>query len=113
MTTLPHDIPDLYLAPLILALDARIEELALLDLEQLRLHVAMVSDTADWTRELRELGLIRAVQHLIDCHHWERSWSPRGICLSHGNHQLVLGVPPTFTEFLSGTASGAGLVALP
>ncbi len=101
LTTIPHDLSDLYLAPVVLALEARIEQLGLLDREKLALHVALVSDQADWTRDLRESALLKAVRHLIDCHNWELSWDPRGIRLTHGIHGLVLGVPATFVEFLS------------
>ncbi len=71
MPTLPHDIPDMYLAPVILAVDARIEELASLDLQHLREQVALVSDMPDWTRDMRETALLRALGHLIDCHQWK------------------------------------------
>jgi hypothetical protein len=103
MTTLPHDITDLHLAPVVLALDARIEELGALDLKRLRFEVALESDMADWNREMRESGLLTAVQHMIDCHGWQLSWDPRGIRMTHGEHRLVLGVPATFVEFLSGS----------
>jgi hypothetical protein len=92
----------LYLAPVVLALEARIEELGLLDPEKLALHVALVSDQADFTRDMRESALLKAVGHRIDCHNWELSWDPRGIRLTHGIHGLVLGVPPTFVDFLAG-----------
>lgn len=102
MAAMPHDIPDLYLAPVLLAIDARIAELGALDVEELATQVALVSDKADWTRDLRESGLLEAVRHLIDCHSWELSWDPRGIRMSHDEHHIVLGVPATFVEFLSG-----------
>ena len=103
MTTVPHDVTDLYLAPVVLAVDARIEELGSLDPEQLAHHVALVSDQPDWTRDLRESALLRAVEHLIDCHSWELSWDERGIRLTHSGHQLVLGVPATLVEYVSGS----------
>jgi hypothetical protein len=107
MTSLPHDTTDLLLAPVVLALDARISELGRLDPEQLAMHVALTGDTADWTRQLREQALIRAVSHLIDCHGWELSWDPRGLRVSHGGHTVVLGVPRTFAAYLEGAAGGA------
>jgi hypothetical protein len=76
-------------------------------MDELDKQVALISDKADWTRDLRESGLLETVRHLIDCHHWELSWDPRGLRLSHGDHQFVLGVPPTFSEFLSGAIAGA------
>jgi len=106
MPTLPHDVPDLYLAPVVLALETRIEELAQLDVDALSTEVAVVSNTAGWTRELREAGLLQAVRYLIDCHGWTLSWDPRGLRLTHGRHEVVLGVPATFTDYLAGAPHG-------
>ena len=102
MPVLPHDISDLRLAPVVLTLDARIEELRKLDLNELHKHVALVGDRPDTNLELREEGLLAAVSHTIDCHDWTLSWHPRGIQVSHANHHLVLGVPSTFTDYLLG-----------
>jgi len=102
MPVLPHDISDLHLAPLVLALDARIDELSKLTLDELHRHIALVSDRADWTREVREEGLVVAVQHALDCHDWKLTWHDRGIRLSHGSHHLVLGAPATFAEYVEG-----------
>ena len=54
MATRPHDISDLYLAPVVLAVDARIEELGQLDKDRLTYEVALESDSPDFTRHLRE-----------------------------------------------------------
>src|SRR5271166_5058427 len=98
MATRPHDVADLYLAPVLLAVDARIEELGHLDKEQLAYEVALESDGPDLTRRMREEALITAVTHLTECHHWEFSWDPRGLRLSHDMHTFVLGVPEVFLE---------------
>ena len=106
MATRPHDITDLYLAPVVLALDARIEELGRLDRDRLVYEVALESDSPDFTSSMREDGLIRTVTHLVDSHDWEFSWDPRGLRLTHDAHTFVLGIPAVFLEFLDGT-SGA------
>ncbi len=100
MTTLPHDITDLYLAPVVLAVDARIAELGQLDKKDLVYQVALESDTPDFTRQMREDALIRTIIHLIDTHDWEFGWDPRGLRMVHGAHTLVLGIPATFREYL-------------
>jgi hypothetical protein len=100
MATRPHDIPDLYLAPVVLEVDARIEELGHLDKERLAYEVALESDEPDFTRDMREEALIRTVTHLIDCHGWELSWDPRGLRLTHSTHTFVLGIPAVFLEYL-------------
>jgi hypothetical protein len=100
MPARPHDISDLYLAPIALEVDARIEELGRLDKERLAYEVALEADTPDFTRELREEGLIRTITHLIETHHWDFSWDPRGLRLSHEAHTFVLGIPAVFVQYL-------------
>jgi hypothetical protein len=105
MIVLPHDIPDLYFAPVVLDLNARIDELSRLSPDALSERVALVSDMADWTPALRDAALLRTVQHDIDCHDWDLSWDERGVRVRHGAHQAVLGVPATFVSFLAGQTS--------
>lgn len=100
MATRPHDITDLYLAPVALAVDARIEELGRLDKDGLAYEVAVESDLPDLTRRFREDALIRAITHLVDRHDWVLSWDPRGVRLTHDGHSLVLGIPAVFLEYL-------------
>ena len=104
MANMPHDITDLYLAPVVLAVDARIDELGHLDKDALAYEVALESDSPDFTRGMREDALIRTVTHLIDSHDWEFSWDPRGLRLTHDAHTFVLGIPAVFLEFLEGTS---------
>jgi hypothetical protein len=100
MAARPHDMTDLYLAPVALAVDARIEELSHLDKDGLAYEVALESDSPDFTRPIREEALIRTVTHRIDCHGWKLSWDPRGLRLAHDAHTLVLGVPAVFLEYV-------------
>jgi hypothetical protein len=102
MATRPHDITDLYLAPVVLAVDARITELGLLDRNRLAYEVALESDSPDFTRAMREEGLIRTITHMIDQHAWKFSWDERGLRLTHDAHTLVLGIPPVFRDYLAG-----------
>jgi hypothetical protein len=103
MATRPHDITDLYLAPVALAVDARIEELGHVDSERLAYEVALESDSPDFTRAMREEALIRTITHLIDVHDWAVSWDPRGLRLTHDAHTFVLGIPAVFVEYLEGS----------
>jgi hypothetical protein len=100
MATRPHDATDLYLAPVLLAVDARIEELGKLDKDGLAYEVALESDSPGATRHMREEALIRTVTHLIDPHHWELGWDPRGLRLTHETHTFVLGIPAVFLDYL-------------
>jgi len=100
MATRPHDVTDLYLAPVVLAVDARIEELGQLDKDQLAHRVAFQNDAHDDIRGVSEEALIGTVTYLIDAHGWEFSWDPRGLRLTHDAHTLVLGLPAVFLQYL-------------
>ena len=100
MADRPHDLTDLYLAPVLLAIDARIEELGRLDMKDLAYEVALESNSLDTTRQLREEALIKTLTHLTEIHHWTLSWDPRGLHLAHGAHAFVLGIPAVLRDYL-------------
>ncbi|MCU1589750.1 MAG: hypothetical protein JWP11_1006 [Frankiales bacterium] len=99
--TRPHDLTDLHLAPVLLALDARLAELGALDVAELGQRVALDSDRPDRTAKQRAEGLLATVEHLLDAHHWDLCWDVRGLRIAHGLNSVVLGVPPVFAEFLA------------
>jgi hypothetical protein len=105
MSDRPHDVTDLYLAPVLLAVDARIEELGQLSLEQLGYQVALDGESLEITREMRENGLIRTVTYLTDTHHWDFSWDSRGLRMTHDKHSFVIGVPAVFHAYLEAGSS--------
>ena len=102
MSTLPHDVTDLHLAPVLLALDARLAEMSLLNLDELVQRIAIDSDCADWTEDMRESGLLDTVRHVVDLRGWTLSWDPRGLRIHHGRHHVVLGIPGTFRNYIDG-----------
>ena len=100
MVNRPHDLTDLYLAPVLLAVDTRIGELGKLDKDGLAYEVALESNSLDSTRQMREEALITTITHLTETHHWEFSWDPRGLRLTHDAHTFVLGIPAVFNDYL-------------
>ena len=100
MSDRPHDVTDLYLAPVLLAVDARLEELGKLDKDRLAYEIELESDMAGLTRQMREEALIRTITHLTEIHHWTFSWDPRGLRLTHHAHTFVLGLPPVCLDYL-------------
>lgn len=96
---LPHDLDDLGLAPVVLTIDARLEELGRLSAADLRFRVAVETDRPDWTAELRASALLQTVSRFVELHGWVLAWDPRGLRLSHADHTVVLGVPPLLREF--------------
>lgn len=103
MPTYPKDLTDLQLAPLVLAVDQRLDELELLDLQELGMRVAMDTNSGGGTRAIRLAALLETVGHLLDDHGWTMAWSMRGIRLTHHWHHVTLGVPPTFAHYIEGT----------
>jgi hypothetical protein len=102
MMTIPHDVTDLALAPVVLALDERLEDLGRLDLHGLGQRIALDTNGLDSTRDMREHGLILAVQRQIDLHGWKLTWEPRGFALTHGPHRVVLGASPAMHAYVGG-----------
>jgi hypothetical protein len=100
MTELPHDISDLYLAPVVLELEERINGLASLTDDKLALQIALESNEPDWTADMRRTGILRTVAHLIDLHGWQLAWDVRGIRASHGKRSFVMGVPASFRRYV-------------
>ena len=100
MADRPHDVTDLYLAPVLLEVDAKIEKLGKLDKDELAYEVVLESNSLDVTRQMREEALIRAITHLIEMHHWEVGWDPRGLRMTHDEHTFVLGIPAVFHDYL-------------
>jgi hypothetical protein len=105
MTTLPHDISDLHLAPVVLAVDGRIQALGLLHVDELTKRVALERNATGLTRDKRIADLLETVSRFIDCHGWTLAWDPRGIRLSHGPHSVVLGIGPSVVEYVEGKGS--------
>lgn len=106
MPNLPHDVSDLYLAPVVLAIDAKLDDLATLEPRALAQRVAIESNLPDWSREDRERALLESVQHFIDCRGWTVAWDARGLRLRHAEHTLVLGVPANAVAYLAGAGAG-------
>ncbi|MCW2528145.1 MAG: hypothetical protein JWM76_3005 [Pseudonocardiales bacterium] len=103
MTSLPHDLSDTYLAPLVLNVDARLRELADLGFEELLLIVEGTVDHPVVYRSFREEALMTAISEPIALHGWILSWDPRGLRISHDERSLVLGLPATLIRYLDGS----------
>ena len=107
MIALPHSTHDLLLAPVVLAVSERIEELSSLSVEELALQVAISGDTPDLTADFRRTGLLRTICHLIDLHDWHLAWDGKDLRLSRRRYSVVLGVPPQFLEYINTPARTA------
>jgi hypothetical protein len=104
---LPHDVVDLQLAPVALALDQELEVLGRLDGEALLHHILIATnrraeDAADQTE--REAMVVRVLTQFIDLHGWEVTCDPRGVRLTHHDRRIVLGIPDSVREFVEAVA---------
>lgn len=102
-THLPHDVSDLELAPVALAVDARISHLAALDDAALAREIEAVSERPTRDDSERRSALLAAVEPLVAMHGWKLSWDDtRGIRLTHGSHSFVLGVSASMRRYVFG-----------
>lgn len=97
----PHDATDLYLAPVTLAVDARLEELAVLSPEELAAEISLTTNLDPRGSLERERAVVATATYPLDLHGWEASLSHRGIRLSHGDRSLALGLPANVRDYLN------------
>jgi hypothetical protein len=95
----PHDLDDLRLAPVALAVEAKLQELGELPLPELRFRIALDSDLPDWQVSQRRDAVLACVRRDLVLGDWQLAWDPRGVRLHHDLHSLVLGLPPTVARF--------------
>jgi len=104
MASIPHDMSDLYLAPVVLTIESQLAEFGALSLSELAVSVESASTNTDLTREQREAGLLFTLAQFVETHGWALSWDPRGLRLTHGSNTLVLGIPEVFSDYLNGAS---------
>lgn len=100
MTAHPHDLSDLYLAPVALELDHRLGEFESLSEEEIEFRVAIDTDSQPRDRAERSQLMLLSLTHVLDTHGWDIGWVSRGLRVSHDEHELVLGVPDSLRAYL-------------
>jgi len=105
LPTLTKDLTDLQLAPRVLTIDRRLDELDLLELRELRLGVALQAPAPERSRASRRQALLMMVCHQLDSRGWAMSWNDRGIRILHDHHHVTLDVAKTFVSDIEGTDS--------
>ena len=99
--TRPHDITDLYLAPVALGIDAEITALDHLTHDQLLTHIALVTNREPRSLDERRALFVDAVTRHVELHGWVATWDPRGLRLTNDEHTLVLGLPANIRGYLA------------
>jgi len=106
MATLPHDVVDLYLAPVAITLDGQLEDLSHMTVHELDVHVGVRTDHDPLDVAGRRAGLLKAFTHVTDMHGWTLAWGDRGLLISHAEHRLTLGLPQNLRNYLDVGAGG-------
>ena len=96
----PRDVTDLFLAPVALQVDARLEEFATLDRDELHKRVVLESNNETWERTRRARDVVESVTYLLDLHGWTAAWDDRGVRMSHAHHTIVRGVPSNVRAYV-------------
>ena len=99
MSIRPRDLTDLYLSPVAIELDRRLEVLTPFTLKELELQIALTTDREASAPEARVELFLQSLAHLLPLHGWELAYETRGVRVRHGDHSLVLGVPGCVREY--------------
>jgi len=100
MSIRPRDLTDLYLSPVALELDRRLEELSSKTARDLEVTVALSTDREASGPDARAELFLQSLAHLIPLHGWELGYEGRGVRVRHGDHSLVLGVPGCVRDYV-------------
>jgi hypothetical protein len=98
---LPHDPVDLLLAPVALAIDARLREVAGLDRASLEERITVETNMTVYAAEDAQRAVLGMLTYLIDTHGWDIAWDARGVRLAHGDHHVVLGMPANLRAYVA------------
>ncbi len=101
MTTRPHDVVDLYLAPVAIELDRRLRAFEGLSEKDIDYHVAVSTNREPGPREDRPRLVLADLTHALETHGWGLDWVPRGLRMSNDDHELVLGIPESLRVYLA------------
>ncbi len=101
MSIRPHDVTDLYLSPVALALDHRLAEYDNLSQDDVEYRVVLSTNREPRDAAERSELVLGSLTHSLETHGWEVSWAARGLQMRHGEHVMVLGVPESLREYLA------------
>ena len=104
MARRPSDRTDLFLAPVILELDRRLQVLGEVGERELDRIVGTAANVDTAVLAVREQALLHTVTQAIDLHGGEASWDERGLRVSHGDHSVVLGLPAVIAAYRASAA---------
>jgi hypothetical protein len=97
----PHNIADLYLAPVTLGIEAELDILVGKTEHDVLRYIALATNHEPRNVAERRADFIEAVTHLQEMHGWQASWDPRGLRLANDERSVVLGLPPAVSSYLA------------
>ena len=100
MTVRPHDLSDLYFAPVALAIDSGLERWGAMSVDEVTGEVVLHTNSDPTTPDERRAALLATLAQ-PEMHGWALSIGPRGVVLTHDNHVITLGVPDSVRSYLS------------
>jgi hypothetical protein len=101
---LPHDVTDLQLAPVALALDKELQTLGAWEGKELDEQVLISTNRGAGeltTRTGREKLLVQVVTAGLELHGWEVTCDERGLRMTHHDNTIVLGLSESLGRFLT------------
>ncbi len=100
MSIRPHDVTDLYLSPVALELDRRLQAMTARAPHDLDVEVALSTNSEPTIASSRAALMLAHLTRQIELHGWQVSWEDRGLGLRHGEHMLTLGLPDSVRQYI-------------
>ncbi|WP_173921793.1 hypothetical protein [Agromyces sp. Marseille-P2726] len=101
MAERPHDVTDLYLAPVLLEADSRLEQLGSLSSDDRDFQITLETNIEPRNGAERRKALLETIRRRVDLHGWELSLTERGLAVSHDDRVIVLGLPANLREYVA------------
>jgi hypothetical protein len=103
--TNPHNLGDLYLAPVALRVDAELARLGALSADDLLFELVVDTNREPIAPADRQRLLIEHLTQTLELHGWQLAWDERGLVVSHGDNDLTLGISNVMRDYLAGRAA--------
>jgi hypothetical protein len=98
-------VGDLYLAPVALRVDAELGRLGGMSADDLIFEFVVDTNREPVSAADRQHLLIEHLTQTLELHGWHLAWGERGLVVTHGDHDLTLGISDVMREYLVGGAA--------
>lgn len=101
MAERPHDVTDLYLAPVVLEAESRLEQLGTLSPDEFGFQVTLETNIEPGNAAERRTAFLETMRRRVELHGWELSLHERGLAISHDDRVIVLGLPANVRVYVA------------